>query len=261
MYATIAPRLRALLRNTVLATAALVTALPAVPAAAGPLSWLASETKGSGTLARQTREPGPFSAVALSMGGAVELRLGNTESVTVEVDDNILPLVETVVENGTLRIRPTQRNARLDTRKLKVVVQARNIERITVAGSGNVNAQQLRAPQLDLEVGGSGNITLQDVTSEAISVAIGGSGNLKAGGTVERLRISIGGSGRVHTEQLAARTASVSIGGSGTAVVWAKQTLGVSVAGSGDVSYYGDPKLNTSITGSGRVHRLGVAPQ
>jgi hypothetical protein len=49
---------------------------------------------------------GSFNGVALNVPGNVELRIGNTDSVTIEADDNILPLIDTAVENGTLRIRP-----------------------------------------------------------------------------------------------------------------------------------------------------------
>ena len=44
---------------------------------------------------------------------SVELRIGNSEGITIETDDNLLPLIETVIENGTLKIRPVKRNMNL----------------------------------------------------------------------------------------------------------------------------------------------------
>lgn len=252
----------ATVRHAVLALGILALAAPAGVVQAGPLSWLSGgeRVQGSGNISKQTREPGHFTALALSIGGSVEVRTGNTESVTIETDDNLLPLIETTVENGTLRIRPARKNLQLETRKLKVIVQARNVERISVGGSGSVDAENLHADKLTFEVGGSGSINVRDMDSKAVAVSLGGSGGFKASGTTERLQVSIGGSGRVQTGELAARDVSVSIGGSGRATVWAKQSLNLSVAGSGDIGYYGDPQLSTSIMGSGSVKRLGSAP-
>lgn len=251
-----------LIRTTLVTAALLAAGLATVQSTASPLSWLGGgdRVQGSGSVTKQAREVGHFSGIGLSTGGKVEVRIGSTESVTVQADDNVLPLIETVVENGMLKIRPLHKNQQLDTRNLKVFVQAREVQRIAVGGSGAVDAEGLRGPKLQLDVGGSGSINLRDVEADGVTVALGGSGSLKAAGQTERLTVSIGGSGTVDTGKLAARTASVSIGGSGQATVWAKQSLGVSVAGSGDVGYYGDPQLNRTVMGSGTVKRLGGAP-
>ncbi|SFU80999.1 head GIN domain-containing protein [Pseudoduganella namucuonensis] len=250
-------------RNALLAASALAVVVPAVTAQAGPLNWLrgGEHVQGSGKVTKQTREMGHFTGLALAVPGEVEVRLGANESVTIETDDNLQALVETAIENGTLRIRPVRRDLRLDTRNMKVVVQARNVDRISVGGSGSVDAENLKAAKLQFDVGGSGSINVRGMESEAVAVSLGGSGSLKASGNTGRLQVSIGGSGKVQTDKLEARDVSVSIGGSGRATVWAKQSLNLSVAGSGDIGYYGDPQLSKSIMGSGSVKRLGAAPQ
>lgn len=256
------PAIRNILRPLFLAVALLAVAVPMGAAYAGPTSWLGGErVQGSGKIVKQQRELGHFRALATSVGGNVEIRMGNNESVSIETDDNILPLVETVVENGTLRIRPAKRNLNLDTRTMKIVVQVRTLERVSVGGSGTVDADKLEGESLTFDVGGSGAINVRDLRSESVAISIGGSGNLKASGNTERLQVSIGGSGNVRTEQLAARTATVSIGGSGQATVSATKSLNLSVAGSGDIAYYGDPQISKSIMGSGSIKRLGASPQ
>jgi hypothetical protein len=256
------PSTRGALRVLLLSAGLLAAAVPAGVAVAGPFSWFHGEhVQGSGKIVRQNRETGHFTSLATSVSGNVEIRLGNTEGVTIETDDNLQPLIETVVENGTLRIRPTRKDVNLESRTMKIVVLARSIEKIAVAGSGSVEADKLRAEHLTLDVGGSGSINVRNLESESVAVALGGSGNLKASGNVERLQVSIGGSGRVQAGQLAARDVTVSIGGSGQATVWARQTLNLSVAGSGDITYYGDPQLTKSVMGSGSIKRLGASPQ
>lgn len=251
---------RSTLRILILAAGMLAVATPANLALAAPSSW-GERVQGSGKIVKQNRETGHFTALASSIGGDVEIRQGNAEGVTVETDDNLQTLVETVVEKGTLRIRPARKNLSLDTRNLKIVVMARTLERVSVAGSGAVAADKLNAEHMQFDIGGSGELNVRELRAESLAVSLGGSGNLNVGGNVERLQISIGGSGEVQAGKLAARDASVSIGGSGEATVWASKALSASVAGSGDIGYYGDPQLSKNILGSGSIKRLGAAPR
>ncbi|UTY60312.1 DUF2807 domain-containing protein [Massilia sp. erpn] len=249
-------------RGIVLVAGLLAAAAPLSQAVAGPASWFRGErVQGSGKIVKQSREPGHFSGIGLGMSGNVEIRVGNSESVTIETDENILPLIETVVENGTLKIRPVKKDTSFDTRNLRIVVQARALEKVSVGGSGNVEVNGMRGERLQFDVGGSGNINARGLEGASVAVSLGGSGSLKASGMAENVNVSIGGSGKVALGQLQARNVTVSIGGSGEAIVWAKESLNTSVAGSGDVSYYGDPRVNKNVTGSGSVRRAGGVPQ
>jgi hypothetical protein len=119
--------------------------------------------------------------------------------LSIETDDNIQQAIETVVENGTLRIRTAKNNLKLDTRTMKIVVTARNLDKLSIGGSGTVTADKLRGEKLTIDVGGSGAINIGQMESESVAIALGGSGSLKASGTTERLQVSIGGSGRVQS--------------------------------------------------------------
>ncbi|MES2297790.1 MAG: head GIN domain-containing protein [Pseudomonadota bacterium] len=252
--------LRAALGSSILALAALAMALPGAPAGASPLSWITGERiKGSGNVKKQSRELAHFTGVAMALAGTVEVRIGNSEGVTIETDDNLLPLVETSIENGTLRIRAAKKHVNLETRTLHIVVQAKSIERLSLGGSGTLVADGLRTPSLQLDLGGSGTIDVKNIECDAVSVALGGSGDVKGGGKTRKLSVSIGGSGDVRLDGLKANEASVNIGGSGQATLAAQDSLSVTIAGSGDVNYYGDPKLSQTIVGSGSVKRLGAA--
>ena len=251
------------LRRLVLAAAVAACAIPASQALASPLDWLTGDqVQGSGNVKKQARELAHFTGVSLSLPATMELRIGNTESIAIETDDNLLPLIETVIENGTLRIRPVKHNTNLKARTMKIVVFAKDIDRLALGGSGSIDADALHGGKLHFDLGGSGAIRLKGMDGEAVSIAVGGSGKFSSGaGKAASLSISIGGSGDVDVGQVQVGEASVSVGGSGTAVVWANSALSVSIAGSGDVNYYGDPKVSRSVVGSGSTKRLGGAPR
>ncbi|MGZ8289929.1 MAG: head GIN domain-containing protein [Telluria sp.] len=251
------------LRHAVLAVAAFALAAPAATVAASPLDWIGGEKiKGSGKVMQQNRALANFSGVALSLPARVELRIGNTEGVSVETDDNLLPLVETVIENGTLKVRPSKRNMNLQPTHMRVVIQARSVERLSVGGSGTIHSQPLRGGKMVFDIGGSGSIEVDRIDGDSVSVSLGGSGDLTTGGgSAKNLSVSVAGSGDVDVGKVAAGQASVTVAGSGTATVWARDSLGATIAGSGDVNYYGNPKITRSVVGSGDVVRLGNAPR
>jgi hypothetical protein len=225
-------------------------------------SWFGGETvKGNGVVKKQDRSLATFKGIELSMPVEVEVRQGTTESVSIEADENLLPLVETSIKGGTLQIRAVRRNLKIDARTLKIIVNAKEISQLAVGGAGTITAAVLKTPKLELEIGGSGSIEVKQVQSDAVEASIGGSGNVKLGGVARKLAVSIGGSGDVDAQQLKADEVNISIGGSGDAKLWSITSLNASIAGSGDVQYWGDPKMSSSVAGSGTVKRLGATPR
>ncbi|TRZ90744.1 MAG: DUF2807 domain-containing protein [Rhodocyclaceae bacterium] len=215
---------------------------------------------GSGTLKTETREVSGFTGIALSLNGSVEIKQGGAESVTIETDDNILPLIETVVENATLKIRPVARNNSFSTKKMKIVVNAKTLTRIDIAGAGDIHSDALKVADLKAGISGAGDLRIKSLEADALSISIAGSGDFEAGGRAASMRANIAGSGDIKAGKLDAKAVEINIAGSGDATVWARNTLKVSIAGSGDVQYYGDAQLQNSIWGSGSVKRLGAAP-
>jgi hypothetical protein len=255
---------KTLSRRRLLAACALACAASsiAVPALAADWSFGRSEqVQGNGNIKRQAREVGRFTGLALELPGQVEVRTGNSEGLTIETDDNLLPLIETVVDDGTLKIR-SREHVNIKTRNLKIVVQTRGVNRLALGGSGSIDADRVQGSRLHFDVGGSGNIKVGKAEGESVSVSIGGSGDLKvAEGSARSLSASIGGSGTIDMARVRLEKASVSLAGSGDATLWVRDSLDMSVAGSGDVNYYGDPRVSKTALGSGSARRLGAAPR
>lgn len=239
------------------ATLALLV-LVAVPA----LAWWGSTNRitGSGQSRTEERPVTGFTGISVAIPGKVELVQGSRESLSITADDNILPVIQTVVENGTLKIR-LPRNTNLTTvTPLRIQVGARSVESISIYGTGDVNATTLQAKALAVGIYGAGDVTVGKLAAEHFQVKIRGSGDVQAGGRSDRVEISIAGSGDVKVGSLESKRTEVSIAGSGDAQVWARERLEVSVAGSGDVRYFGDPTVERTIMGSGSVKRLGATP-
>ena len=221
------------------------------------LAFAADRVTGSGTEKTEVRNVTGFQAVSSSGSIDVVLRQGAKEGVEVRADDNLLPLIETVVveRDGTrtLQIR-TARGASYKTRHPVVVtVDLIMLNALSMAGSGDASADSLKAGRFELNLSGSSDVRVGQLTADDLRVHIAGSGDVKAGGRAPRLSVSIAGSGDVDTRGLQSDDVEVSIAGSGDAQVNAGKTLSVTIAGSGGVTYTGDAKLKRKIVGSGSV--------
>lgn len=235
-------------------------ALSAVLAAVGlPASAQAATLQGSGHSASETRNVPEFEAVATQGSIDVVVRQGAARLVQVQADDNLLPLLETVVEGGrkgnTLQLR-WKRGESLHTRaKVLVTVVTPQLTALASAGSGDIRLETFKTPRLDLALAGSGDARFDELSTEELSVRIAGSGDISGKGSAGKTKVSIAGSGDVNLIDLRADEVSVSIAGSGDAAVHAQRTLAVSIAGSGDVVYAGDAQVTRSVVGSGSVRK------
>lgn len=228
----------------------------AVLCAATPPAYAA--TVGSGRAASETRSVSGFEAIAVA--GAIDLVVRQTgkESAEVRADDNVVPLVETVVEDTargrTLLVRLKRGESVRTKTDIRVTVDVARLTQLVSAGSGAVLVQGLDTPSLRLVLSGSADATLRELAAGVLDVRVAGSGNVEAAGTAQQVKISIAGSGNVSLASLPADDVKVSIAGSGDAKVVANKALGVSIAGSGDVVYSGSAEsIRTSVAGSGRI--------
>jgi hypothetical protein len=237
------------------------TSLVALPSQAWDFDFGGTLVKGSGKLASDKRSVSGFNEISLDISGKLEVIQGNTEGVTVEADDNLLPYIETAVESGRLRVR-FNKHINVSTRNaIKITVNARTVEGLSVSGSGDVTANGLKTLKLRARVSGSGNIAIKALQVDDLMVAISGSGNFTADGAANSMEGSIAGSGDIRAATLSAKKVKLSIAGSGDAALWVRESLSVSVAGSGDVKYYGEGSLvKSSMAGSGSVRHMGTNP-
>lgn len=215
----------------------------------------AGETiRGSGVVWTETREISGFRGIALDVPANVTLRQGGREGVAITGDDNVVPLVETVVERGTLRIRWARRGAcAVEFKSLDIVVDARTIDALAVRGSGRIRAARLEAGELQAAVDGSGRIAFETLDADRLEVAIRGNGRFAAAGRADSLDATLAGSGELEAAKLESRRVRVVLNGSARATVWADDALGAAIAGSGEVRYYGKPRVSQTVAGSGRI--------
>lgn len=209
---------------------------------------------GSGHLVQVPRKVGAFSTIRIDGSIDVDAHPGPNPGVTVKADDNIEPLVETVVEGDALVVRVKKGTSFRTSHEMRVAVEFAQLSGVAQHGSGDLHISALDGQRFDANITGSGDLFVDNAQLGSLAISVAGSGDVHISGRADTAAFQIAGSGDIHAGDLAARKVEVKVRGSGDADVNASETLAASVAGSGDVTYGGHPHdVSRNVAGSGSI--------
>lgn len=216
-----------------------------------------NKVEGSGHIAKEERPVSDFSRVYLRGGAELNVTQGDRESLSIEADDNILPLIGSEVTRGTLSIGPKDRKELRPSQAPKINLAVKKLEGLTLSGAVTLKASGLTAAKLDVTTNGAVKIAVDALTADELIVCMSGSGDCTLAGRADTQTIQVSGAGEYRAGKLEGKSVTLTISGSGHAVVRATEKLDVKIMGKGVVEYYGQPRITQDITGHGRVISLG----
>ncbi|MEX2587871.1 MAG: DUF2807 domain-containing protein [Actinomycetota bacterium] len=188
---------------------------------------------GSGVVVTEDREVAGFDSVVLKGIGELYIEFTGEESLSIEAEDNILPVLISEVSGNELVLGPRPGTGISTTEPI--------IYRLTVSGLSAVS------------VSGSATVDARGIVSDRLTASSSGSSDMRITGRVDRLHVDISGSGSFWGRRLESAHARVEVSGSGDVVVNASESLDVRSSGSSDVRYSGSPEVTQDISGSGSV--------
>ena len=209
----------------------------------------------------QDRHLSGFSSVNVAGSFDVYITQGNTESVKVEADDEVIDKIITEVKGGVLKIYTKSSNGfnwNWSGEKKRVVrVTAKDLTAINLTGSDDVYFKEgIRTQNLIVNLSGSGDITGK-IDVKNLQSSLVGSGDISLNGRADNSVVKVSGSGDYSGRNLITTNTVVKVIGSGDASVNVSDKLDASVAGSGDVHYAGTAKnIATSKSGSGDINKI-----
>ncbi|MDQ3656120.1 MAG: DUF2807 domain-containing protein [Chloroflexota bacterium] len=202
----------------------------------------------------EVREVRDFEAVSLHGVGTLVIEQGDTEALTIEAEPHVLERIETRVDNGTLTIRPDQSFE--TSEPIRYNLSVKQLNRIEVAGAGQVDAERLTADELRIEVSDSGAVGIGGMTVTSLDVGASGSAVVELVGTAERQTVSVRDAGDYEAASLASRVASVTVEGASQATVRVSERLEAQVSGAGSIAYIGDPEVSQQVSDAGSLTKV-----
>jgi hypothetical protein len=188
-------------------------------------------TVGSGNVVTEKRDVAAFTGV--DFGGAIEVEIAaqKEQSVEVEGDDNILPLIETEVRDGILYISNKERFSIRN--RIKVRIGVDELNSLNVSGASKTTAANVKADKFDLNISGASKA---EISGEAIELTANASGASK-----------------INAEGFKVKRADVDASGASTIMVNASEDLDANASGASKIRYAGSPQVSQKATGASSV--------
>jgi len=190
--------------------------------------------RGSGNVVSEQRSVAAFEGIKVSGIFRVEAVAGREQSVEIEADDNLLPLITTEVRDGMLVIS-TKENIRPRS-TLVVRVSNPTIAKIQSSGVAKVTASELSGP-FELDMSGASKAELK--------------------GNVSELKVRVSGAAKIEATELEATNAEVRASGACKVNVSVTGELKATASGASKIYYTGEPaSLIKNASGASRVKQM-----
>ena len=187
--------------------------------------------KGSGKREVQKRDVSAFTSISTEGAFNVDVVCQKAQSLEIEGDDNILPLISTEVSNGVLRLKNAKTYSVSQPVTIKISVP--NIDGLTVSGAGMIDVSGLKNDKFEIDSEGAPQI--------------------KVSGITKVVDIDTSGAARIDTHNLHAAKGVVDSKGVSKVDVDVKDQLDVTISGPSVVTYEGDPTVKKTINGPGKI--------
>jgi len=211
--------------------------------------------RGSGNIETEERDVSGFHKVYLKGIGNLIITQGDEESLVIEADDNIIPLIRTDVFRHRLTIDFKRGYSFIPISKIKYHLTVIELDEVSISGAGDINCDDFNTDELEFDISGVGDIDL-NINAKRVEATSSGAGDITLSGKVDSQEIDISGVGKYNAAELESRECSISLSGAGSATVNVSEELDVSISGVGNVNYTGSPHVEQDISGLGRIKSI-----
>jgi hypothetical protein len=220
-------------------------------------NYFGKRVRGNGIKKTEERNVNTFKNIEVSGDENVYISQGETASLRIEGDENLLPFIEVSQEGDKIYVRVRRGYNIQPTGEMRVYAKAPVFRDIDVSGACNIIGESKisNTENLEMHVSGAGDIKM-DLDAPGVKAEISGSGSIFLKGQTRDVTLGLSGAGHAHCFDLLAENTRVDISGAGDAEVYASVKLDAEVSGAGSVSYKGNAaNVNQHVSGAGSVRK------
>jgi len=212
---------------------------------------LAPAIPGSGVAKEETRAVEAFHA--LEAGNALQVIVlvtpGAKPSLKISGDDNLVPLIESVIRDGTLVLRLKDNSSISPKLPLLAEVVAGELDGVLASGAASVKVKGgAKTDRFTASASGAAQISVEGVeSSQAVATATGAS-HVVLSGSAASLKVDASGASQVKAQALQVEDADVSMSGASGVALRANKSVAGDVSGASRLDLHGGPAKNTVTT-------------
>lgn len=197
----------------------------------------AQSIKGSGNVEKQKRNVSSFNAIELNGVFNVFLLQGETEALTIEADDNLLPIIKSSVDNNKLIVKTKKHLNIKKSTKMNVFITFKDINSLGFYGVGDLSCD---AP----------------IKLKSLNIDNNGVGNLNLVGSCSNVTIKNSGVGNINTSKFTAKIMDVTNSGVGNVDIYVTEELKLKNLGIGNIYYEGGASIiDIDSSGIGKIKK------
>ncbi|NVO19087.1 MAG: DUF2807 domain-containing protein [Bacteroidetes bacterium] len=218
-----------------------------------------AQSKGNGNITRQDRQVAAFDAIEVGCAINLFLSQGETQSVSVEADENLQEKINTKVSNGLLSLscdnvrNATKMNIYVTITKLTkleangaAVVKGTtpiNTDQTSIISSGAAKINlELKSRSIYTEVSGASKNHLQ-IEADIVNSEVSGAANLKIIGLAKEHKTNVSGAGSLKAVEFVTDNTNAEVSGAGNASVMARKQLKADLSGAGSITYFDNSNM------------------
>jgi len=210
---------------------------------------------GNGNVVTEERDAQEtFTMIKASEGLDVYITQSENTSIEVEADENVISLIATDIQNGTLVIHTKESVGRCKSKKVHVSLPI--IEKIvSTSGADVYSTEVLIADNLEVKSNSGADIKIE-VEAVHVSCSTSSGADIKISGTADSLTADASSGSDIQARDLSVKDCDASASSGADVTVTVSGKLIANSSSGGDVHYYGNPESvakNKSV--SGGIHQ------
>lgn len=232
---------------------------------------------------REARNVSEFTGINASGSFEIIVTKGNSVSLHIEADEEIMQYIHSKVQGGVLQLYIDNNKKTKNIKILRAFVVMKNLEQVTLSGACSLTTRDIFTPtkfksdccgatsmilnldtqQLNIDASGTSKINVKANVKQEVKIDISGVskfyGELNAAsvtcyssavsfinlqGSANDLRIDLSGTSCIDVGNFVTKNAIVGASGVSNVTVNAKEQLKISASGMSSVTYIGSPKVS-----------------
>jgi hypothetical protein len=212
---------------------------------------------GSGVSKEESRPVDAFHV--LDVGSTLQVNVSVTSgakpSLKITGDDNLVPLIESVVSDGTLILRLKDNSNISPKLPLLAEVVVSELDGVKASGAARVNVKGgAKVERFTAGASGAAQVSVEGVEASQCVAGAEGASQVVLSGSTASLKLDASGASRVKAEGLKVEDAHVSISGASSVELRTSKSVDGDISGASQLDLYGSPTKQTiSITGASQV--------
>jgi hypothetical protein len=209
----------------------------------------------AGALAKsEDREVGPFEEVHIAAGIHATIEIGPRRPVHLEGDEAVLAKIETVVEDGALRV-----GFKRDTwfhgsgRAVKVTIQTPQLHAVGASGGSIVKAELTRGDRHDVHASGGSEMHVRGVDARDLSVHGSGGSILDLSGRADMVDLQLSGGSHLRGRDLEVKDVHVEGSGGSQCELRATGKIRGGLSGGSELHVRGGARARVATSGGSSV--------